>query len=584
MDWCLDNIYTSTESYDFLNDLKKYEQEIENLNDYALKNLKNSFKDDDLNIKDCLEYYIYHKNKILNYEKLSCFLNLKLSKNTNDKKCLNILSKLEDIEIKNVFHEVIFNNYLKNIENLKNIIETSKILKQHEFILTETKKNSKYILDEKVEKTIDTLRLSGSNLWKKQWEQLTSNLTINFEQKELTLSEIRNLAYSSCEQTRKNAYLKEIEAYKKIEFPIAFSLNGIKSEVLKVSKLKGYKSPLEQTLLDSRLDKKTLYNMISAIEKSLEKLQTYFVKKAKLLNKEKNSLEFYNLFAPVGSFEQKFSYDQAKEYVLNNFYKFSKDLGDFAKNAMDSNWIDVLPKKFKVGGAFCEPIHSIKQSRILLNFSGSLNDVLTLAHELGHAYHSSLIFDETYLNSVYTMPIAETASTMCETIVINELLKTSKEKEKICILDEDLSNTLQCIVDIYSRFLFEDEVFKKVKDGFVLPDDLNEIMINSQKKAYGNSLNPKYLHKYMWICKPHYYDAHSNYYNFPYAYGVLFSKGLYCIYLEDKQNFIKNYKKMLSLSGKQNLESLASIMGINIQEEDFWLKSLNSVIKNIEKL
>ena len=182
------------------------------------------------------------------------------------------------------------------------------------------------------------------------------------------------------------------------------------------------------------------------------------------------------------------------------------------------------------------------------------------------------------------MPIAETASTFCEHILVKSALESSKDDdEKLAILENDLSGTLQCIVDIYSRFLFEDEVFKIRINGFVSKDELCDIMENAQKQAYGNGLDHNFLHKYMWICKTHYYNADRNYYNFPYAYGVLFSKGLFSLYLKDKETFIKKYDDMLSITGKSSLYEVGKFIGVDLKNKDFWLSSLNLIIEDINK-
>ncbi|MDE6357929.1 MAG: M3 family oligoendopeptidase, partial [Eubacteriales bacterium] len=432
------------------------------------------------------------------------------------------------------------------------------------YILKEAKEKASHTLSKEEENVIAKMSLNGGSMWTKQWKQITSNLEVSYKDKTLTLPEVRNLAYEDDATVRKDAYYAELKAYEKIDLPATFSLNGVKGEVIELAKMRGFESPLAMTLEQSRLDKEVFDAMFSAIKEVLPKLQKYFIKKAEILG-HKNGLPFYDLFAPVGKSNITFTYDEAKEYVYKNFSKFSQKLGEFAKTAFDNEWIDVYPKKGKVGGAFCQSIHSIKESRILMNFSGSLNDVLTLSHELGHGYHNFNLFDETYLNSDYSMPIAETASTLCESIIVNSALEEATDDEKVVILENDLSGCLQCIVDIYSRFLFEDSVFEARKEGFVSKDELCKFMEDAQKKAYGEGLDQKYLHKYMWVCKPHYYYGGTNYYNFPYAYGTLFSKGLFALYLKDKESFIKNYDKMLSVTGKNDLYEVGKFIGVDVK-------------------
>lgn len=576
-DWNLDNLYKCYKSEEFNNDMENFSKDIAKLNKWAIENFNNQE-----NAKEKLEYYIKSVNELGKYEKIGSYISLRLSTDTTNAELLALSSKIENLYIENQKHQVEQITFLKGLSNLQDIIESSQILKEHKYILNETKEKGLHTLSKNEEDIIAKMGLNGASMWTKQWKQLTSTVEVDYKDEILTLSEVRNLAYEEDAQTRKDAYFAELKAYEKIALPAAFSLNGVKGEVIETTKLRGYKSPLDMTLDNSRLDKEVFDAMFDAIKKVLPKLQKYFIKKAQLLG-YKNSLPFYELFAPVGKNNTIYTYEEAKNYVYENFSKFSKKLGEFAKKAFDNNWIDVYPKKGKVGGAFCHSIHSLKESRILTNFAGSLSDILTLAHELGHGYHNLNLFDETYLNSDYSMPIAETASTLCESIIANSALETATDDEKIAILENDLSSCLQCIVDIYSRFLFEDAVFEARKDGFVSKEKLCEFMLEAQKTAYGDGLDKDYLHQYMWVCKPHYYYGGTNYYNFPYAYGTLFSKGLFSLYLKDKEKFIENYDKMLSVTGKNNLYEVGKFIGVDVKSKDFWLSSLNLIIEDIEK-
>ena len=167
----------------------------------------------------------------------------------------------------------------------------------------------------------------------------------------------------------------------------------------------------------------------------------------------------------------------------------------------------------------------IKQSRILTNFTGSLSDVITLAHELGHAYHGLHIEEHLPLNTEYSMPVAETASTFNETIIMEAAIKEASGNEKMALIESQLQDVTQIITDIYSRYLFETEVFEKSKTGFLFADELKEIMLNAQKEAYGEGLDSNYSHPYMWVCKGHYYSTDISFYNFPYAFSGLFARG-----------------------------------------------------------
>lgn len=576
-DWNLDNIYKSADSTEFKKDLIKYQKAIENLNQWCKENFADISR-----TQEKLEKYIELKNSLLEFEKLGMYINLALAADTTNSQLAKALDTIEALEADTAYENTMLIEFLKQVKDIDKLIENSEILKEHRFFITEKSAMAHHCLSHEQEEIIAKMKNTGSNMWEKLWDQLSSTLECDFRGEKHPLSVIRNMAYSEDFAVRKDAYEAEINSYKKIELSAAFCLNGIKGQVITTSKLHNYSSPLEQTLENSRIDSSILNAMFSAINKKLPELRKYFTKKSQYLGGS-GSLAFYDLFAPVGKSDLKYTLEEAKDFVLKCFYGFSKDLGDFATYAFENRWLDLLPKKGKVGGAFCETIHSIKESRILTNFGGTFNDVVTIAHELGHAFHNTRLFHLSQINSFYPMPIAETASNFCETIVVNEALKNADKNSALIIRENDLQGATQCIIDIYSRFLFEDSVFKAREKGSLSPEEYCNLMTEAQKKAYGKGLDEKYLHPYMWVCKPHYYDADFNYYNFPYAFGLLLAKSLYSLYIKDKESFIPLYDKFLSASSTMALKDVAKISGFDITSEDFWLKGLEQIEKEIEE-
>ncbi len=176
-------------------------------------------------------------------------------------------------------------------------------------------------------------------------------------------------------------------------------------------------------------------------------------------------------------------------------------MADMMTEAFDHSWIDFFPRPGKVGGAFCDNLTDQKQSRVLTNFDGTLNSIGTLAHELGHAYHGLHIQDHKPLNTSYTMPVAETASTFNENVIMSAAIDQAEGEEKLALIESQLQDFTQTICDIYSRFVFENTVFNKTKDEFLFPDQLKAIMTDAQIKAYGEGLDPEYRHPFMWTCK-----------------------------------------------------------------------------------
>lgn len=580
--WSLKELYKSFDSEEFKSDLEEIDNLISNFNLWAEKVTENNN-----NLVEKLEEYIDYYTNIENLmSRVGAFIHLTISADTTNNIALKYSDILDDKLTNIVEADTKLDKWISSIENLGRIIESSDKLKEHKFVLTSIVDKAKYLLSEKEENIIANMQNTGSNAWLKLKNNLISNHKVTIEEdgeiKELPLTVVLNMAYDKDKDIRKKAYLAEIESYKKIEEGVAAALNAIKGEVLTICKLRGYESPLEQTLIDSRMDKESLDAMLSAMKEAMPTFRKYLRRKAEMLGYQ-NGLPFYEIYAPVIDKDMEFSYEEAAKFVEKNFRTFSNNLADFAKKAVENNWIDVYPREGKVGGAFCSNLHFIGESRFLLNYGNTFSDVVTMAHELGHGFHGECLKNESALNSDYPMPIAETASTFCETIIKKAAIKEVDKEEALSILESEISDSTQVIVDIYSRFLFESWLFEKRKESALSVDEIKDLMIKAQKEAYGDGLDPEYLHPYMWTWKPHYYYVDSNFYNFPYAFGLLFAKGLYAEYLKKGNSFSKEYEKLLSITGKNNIADITKVMGIDIHNKDFWRSSLKTIEEDIER-
>jgi pepF/M3 family oligoendopeptidase len=451
------------------------------------------------------------------------------------------------------------------------------------FIFNEMKEHNQHLLNEESEAVLASLKTTGSSAWLKYKDQLVSSIKVNLDNKEYPLTEILNMAYSKDKDIRKKAYDAELLAYKNVEEGIASALNAIKGEAITIARIKKYDSVLDRTLIDSRMSKKTLNVLIDTMKQTLPMFEKYYLLKAKHLGYE-HGLPWYEMYAPISKVNTEYPYEKGSEFVVQQFYSFSKNLGDYAKHAIINNWIDVYPRENKVGGAFCQNLHCIKESRFLLNYGNDFSDVITLAHELGHGFHGHCLNQQSSLNASYSMPIAETASTFCETIVKKAALTKACKEEKIMILENEISDCAQVIVDIYSRYLFESHFIEKRKNGPLSVEEMKQLMIEAQKEAYGKGLDHQYLHPYMWTWKPHYYEVDYAFYNFPYAFGLLFSKGLYGMYLKEGQSFSDTYEKLLSITGKMTLEDIGKTVNIDITNQAFWQNSIDMISEDIDLL
>ncbi|MGM0409814.1 MAG: M3 family oligoendopeptidase [Bacillota bacterium] len=582
--WSLEKLYPSFESEKFKEDFTELNKIINEINEWAKNSLNNHEKKEEKMAK-FIELASNFQNK---YSLLMTFSRLNQSVDANNKKAAENIEILENKYTEITVSYVKFQKWLGQIDNLKSLIKNTdkNKIKEHEFFIKEMAEKSKYLLSDKEEYIIAKMKNTGSKAWTKLQQKLTSTLMIDFElngeKTKIPLPELRNKAYSPDPEVRKKAYETELKAYKEIDEPVAQALNGIKGEVLTRIEFKGYDNPLEKTLIDSRMSKETLDSMLEAIKENLDNFHQYFLKKAEMLGHD-NALPFYDLFAPIGESKSNYSYEEAADFIINNFRSFDDKLADFVQNAFENNWIDAEPREGKRGGAFCSNIQPISESRILTNFNGSFSNVTTLAHELGHAYHGNCLKDEAILNTSYPMPLAETASIFNETIITKAALEKTDGKEFLAILENSISQAAQVIVDIYSRFLFEKSVFEKRKNSSLNVDELKELMLEAQKKAYGKGLDHENLHPYMWIPKPHYYSGELNYYNFPYAFGLLFGKGVYAQYEDSPEGFREKYDNLLAETGKNSIEDVASMLDIDVQSVDFWKKSLSVIKEDIDK-
>lgn len=573
--------------------------EVKNMNEWDLSKLYRSFDDhqfnDDLNqivvLQKQMNSYRHNKDgkSLENYlndliklnqliEKLSCFISLSLSVDTTNETALKYSDQLENILASFVEDDILNQQWISSF-NLDKL--SSPIIKEHHFFLKEIQNKQKHTLDKTNESIIAHMQNTGSSAFEKLKDQVISSITVKIDDKIYPLTEVLNMAYDKDKNVRKKAYLAELECYQPYEQTIAACLNAIKGEVLYTSKLHGYNSELQRTLINSRMSKETLEVLLAVMQDNLYVFQDYLQTKAKYLGYS-NGLPWYELYAPVSEDDSYYPYHQGAKFVVEQFNTFSNHLANFALKAVNENWIDVYPHSGKVGGAFCCNLHSIKESRFLLNYGNTFSDVITMAHELGHGFHGECLKNETILNSEYPMPIAETASTFCETIVTKAALKNADNKTKLALLEDELSSATQVIVDIYSRYLFENSFFEKRKNGALSVKEIKELMTSCQLKAYGNGLDSQYLHPYMWTWKPHYYDASYSYYNFPYAFGLLLAKGLYAIYKHKGASFSKTYEDLLSLTGKMDLETVCSNVGIDLKDKSFWQASIDTFKEDIE--
>ena len=573
--WNLDGIYKGFDDPAFENDLQELKRKVEEFSVFAgtleeveaLAGLKQGI---------ALEERI---TDLVN--RLAEYASLRQSTDSRDPQAGSQLGRIMGVYSGLAAPAAAFEGWAAGLEDLTELVASDEDLKDYSFLFGNMKKNSRYLLPGVGEAVMAKLSLSGGSAWSDLQQYLTSTVPVTYRDQTINLSAVRNLAYDADPQVRKDGYEAELAAYDRIKDSVAFALNSIKLETISDCQLRGYASPLDRTLEKSDMQRATLEAMFGAIDEYLPKFWQYLKAKAKALGHE-NGLPWYDLFAPMGNCSTKFTAEGARDYLVELFRGFNPEEADMIARAFDNAWIDFYPRDGKSGGAFCAGIECLGESRILTNFDGQLGDVVTLAHELGHAYHNHCIRSHRPLNHEYSMPLAETASTFNECVVMGAALaRAADDSERLNLLESQLQDITQVICDIYSRFRFEARVFENREEQFMDAKALCDIMTEAQKASYGDGLDHSCLHPYMWVCKSHYYGP--TFYNFPYAFGALFARGLYAQYEKEGEAFIPKYNRLLYTTTVATAEETAAVAGIDLTDKEFWRAALQTVADSIDR-
>jgi pepF/M3 family oligoendopeptidase len=592
--WDLTSVYPGLESGDFKNDVNRMKAQLDDLDKYlsdhgiarsgrkvagskeladVLSGYLNGMNDI-VRLATTLEYYVYGFTATDSY-------------NTTAKR---VLSELQLLSLRRRRQAVLFQGWLGMVAEdpgaLEAALEHDGAAKDHGFYLTETAEQSRFLMSESEETLASELALSGADAWGKLQGTVTSQVKVPFElegkTEELPIAKVQNMLTDADGDLRRRAYTAEIAAWERVREPLAACLNGVKGTTVTLFKRRGRDDALHEALDNGRIDRETLNAMLSAMKDSFPDFRRYWKNKAKRLGVEK--LPWFDLWAPVGRSDRRYPYEEAEDFMLKEFEGFYDRLAVFSRKVFERNWIDAEPREGKNIGGFCMELPAVEESRILCNYNGSLAQLNTIAHELGHAYHNECHIGKTVLQRITPMTLAETASIFAQNLVVDAALAKAKDAdEELAILESILIEDSQVIVDIYSRYLFETEIFERRAECELSADDFCEIMVKCQKETYGDGLDPERLHPYMWAWKPHYYSSDESFYNFPYAFGMLFGLGLYKVYEKRGVEFLKDYDNLLSSTGMARAAELAEPFGIDIRKPDFWRGGLDVVRKHIER-
>ena len=465
------------------------------------------------------------------------------------------------------------------------LAEVSTEVAEHRLPLARLAERAAHQMSEPEEHLYAALSVTGSSAWGRLQADLTSQLTAAVAlpggAEVLPMPAVRGLANDPDPAVRKAAYDAELAAWPTVAVPVAAAMNAIKGETNVVNARRNWASPLDASLYANSVSRATFDAMQDAVQAGLPDLRSWMRTKARLHgHAEGAGLPWWDLVAPLPDIAASISWQDGIDWVRTAFASYSAELGGLVDRALGEQWIDAAPRDGKVGGAFCMSFFD-DRSLVLLNWSGSVDSAQTTAHELGHAYHNTTLAGRTPLQRRLPMALAETASIFCETLAVESGLARLDGADRLALLDVGLAGSTQVIVDIHSRFLFESEVFARRRRRMLAVSELNELMLESQERAYGDGIDLATRHPYMWLLKPHYYG--SSYYNWPYTYGLLFGLGLYARYQDDPERFRSGYADLLSRAGMDSAEQLGQAFGLDVSDPAFWHASIDVIRERIRQ-
>lgn len=457
------------------------------------------------------------------------------------------------------------------------------------FSISEIREQAQKLLSTEEEELRNNLAIDGFHGWGDMYNELVSTIQVSYtedgEENVYSAGQFENKMGSEKDPAKRDDLLQTWEkTWESKANLFANTLNHLAGFRLADQKAHNVSDYMEPPLEYNRMKKETLDAMWDTISANKAKIVDYFNRKAKLMNVEKLSWLDVTASVSVGDFEPKtYTYSEAADFIIDNFKSFSPKMADMSQKAFDERWIEAEDRPGKRPGGYCANLPESKQSRIFMTFSGSSDNVSTLAHELGHAFHSSVLRDLPLLNQRYAMNVAETASTLAELVVSDATIDAAgSEAEKITLLDGKVARGAVMMMNIHARYLFEYSFYTERQKGIVTAERLSELMLAAQKDAYEDALET--YHPMFWAAKLHFFNTGVPFYNFPYTFGYFFSLGIYARALESGESFEDDYIALLRDTANMTTEDLAQKhLDVDLTKADFWQDAINLVHADVDE-
>lgn len=518
------------------------------------------------------------------------YISGKHSEDVNNEEVTPLIDKIQSLDVKAAQISQLLQKKLASLSDdafEKLIAEPS--LHKIVFSLNEQRHFGQELLDDNEEAIIAEMNLEGLSAWSNHYSTLVSSVQVDFKDNEgnpktLSAGQADNEILGNADpKYRAELMPKWEEAWGDKQNLFADTLNHVSGSRLLDYRFHGTDDFLKYPLELNRMSQKTLDTMWKVVDANKDVLIDFLNRKAQLIGKEQIGWEDVAAPLNIGDGEVKtFTYDEAAEFIIKQFNSFSPKMAQLAQRAFENQWIEAENRPGKEPGGYMESLPETGESRIFLTFTGSPNDASTIAHELGHAFHSSVMNELPYFRQDYAMNVAETASTFGELIVSDANVKEAQtDEEKINLLNAKMDNPVAMFLNIHARFIFEKKFYEKRKDGVLTASEINDLMLDAQKEAYDNSLSTYSTH--FWESKMHFYFDDVPFYNFPYTFGYLFSLGIYAK-AQESDNFEDQYIALLQDTANMSTEELAmKHLGVDLTKPDFWEDGVKLIQKDVDE-
>lgn len=450
-------------------------------------------------------------------------------------------------------------------------------LKPLAYNLNERRQRAKLQLPPEQEMLVNDLSVTGYQGWSELYDLTVGKMSVTVEKDgqpvKLSMGQAQNRMSDGDAAFRARVMAAWEKAWTEVSEYCALALNNLAGYRLALYNKRGWDDFLLEPFEINRVSAKTIKAMWTAIDQNKDRLVAFLQRKKELLGVEK--LGWQDVNAPIGAAESTMTYDEAANFIVEQFRHFSPKMADFAVHAFNNRWLEAEDRPGKRMGGFCTSFPLAKESRIFVTFSGTMGNTATVAHELGHGYHQSVVNDLPGLTQNYAMVVAETASTFAEMVVADAAVANAKsQSERIVLMEDKLQRGVQLLMNIQCRYLFETAFYAERKKGVVPVARINELMLQAQKDAYAGALDE--YHPTFWASKLHFYNTGVPFYNFPYTFGFLFCAGVYARALEVGPSFEDKYIDLLRDTGRMRVEDLAKRhLDADLTDTAFWQKAID---------